>query len=108
MRNLNQQTLAPADATQTQTTVEIEAAQLYRTSLMAVFSNAGCTGSIALQGSNDLSSPTHWVSVATANVTAGGVVMIPATELSYQYIRGKFTPTAGAGTVSFFINAQGF
>lgn len=108
MRNLNQKILSTGNATQTLETAAIDASQLYRTSLQFVFSNAGCTGNVYLQGSNDLISPTHWNNVANAAVAAGGNVLIPTTELSYQYIRARFVPTAGAGTLNIFINAQGF
>lgn len=108
MRNLNQTLLNAADATSNQVTASLDASQLYRISFQAIFSDAACTGSIVLQASNEIENPTNWADLVTVSVSAGGVVFVPSTELSYQWVQLAYTANAGAGTITVNVNAQGF
>lgn len=107
MRNLNQKILGPADAAAAQVSAQIDASQLYALSLQAVVTG-GATGTLKLMGSNEPTNPTSFTQITTAVLAAGTTAMIPFTNISYQWITAAWTPTAGAGTVTVYLNAQGF
>lgn len=95
----------------------IPANQLFAASVLATFSENTAAGTIKLQASNDAPiagqqapfAPVNWVDIpnATAAVTAGASVLVPMTQLAYQWIRVVFARTGGAGTSNFYINVQG-
>ncbi len=72
-----------------------------------VFTDNAAAGTLKAQGSNDVSSPTHWsdIALATVAVTAGGTVCIPVTVSCYEWIRVTYTRSAGAGTFSVRVKA---
>lgn len=90
--------------------IQVDSSELVCASFQAIFGDSTATGSINLQGSNDVThagnlpatfTATHWSQVATTAVTAGGTVIIPKTDLSYRWIRVVFTSTvAGSTTVN--------
>lgn len=108
MRNLSKVILYLADASTTVSSDAIDCSQIYATSLQAKFSDVSLAGTFKLQASNDLNTPINWSDVATASVATGALTLIPMTQLSYQWIRATFVPSAGTGTINVNINSQGF
>lgn len=108
MRNLSQTIINAQNAATNQVSAELNCGQIYAASLQCFFSTSGISGTLALQGSNDLTSPTHWSTVATASVSNSAVTMIPTTQTSYQFVRASWTASAGTGTITVNINSQGF
>jgi hypothetical protein len=112
MRNLSQTIISAQNAAVNQVSTAINCGQIYAASLQCSFSNSGISGTLALQGSNDLTSfltiPTNWSTVATASVSNSAVTMIPTTQTSYQFVRASWTASAGTGTITVNINSQGF
>jgi hypothetical protein len=77
-------------------------------SVIAVVAGAvSPVGTVKLQASNDISNafpignydPTNWVDVplAEVNISANGIYVIPATGLSYGFVRAVWTHTSGSG-----------
>jgi len=108
MRNLSQTIISAQNAAVNQVSTAINCGQIYAASLQCSFSNSGISGTLNLQGSNDLTSPTNWSTVATASVSASAVTMIPTTQTSYQFVRASWTASGGSGTITVNINSQGF
>lgn len=93
--------------------------QYYAVTFMAVFTDAAAAGALKVQWSNDVASsgdlpssflPTNWLDVPSATVTvaAGATSFIPMpTQICYRWLRLVWTRTAGAGTFTVFMNAQG-
>lgn len=108
MRNLSQTIINAQNAAVNQVSPAINCGQIYAVSLQCSFSTSGISGTLTLQGSNDLNTPTNWSNVATASVSNSAVTMIPTTQTSYQFVRATWTASAGTGTVTVNINSQGF
>jgi hypothetical protein len=110
---------AVSDAT-SQNSAAIDAQGLFRISCQAVFSDSTAAGSVKLQGSNDpstannlpgLQTPTHWSDIPNTSqtVTAGATVLVPATEISYRFVRVVFIQTTpGVGTITANVVALGY
>lgn len=97
----------------------IDTNQVLALSVQASFSENTAAGTVKLQASNDFSTagnlagtfvPTNWVDIAGATVTvvAGATVLIPKTEVSYNYVRVVFTQTGGAGTMTVNVCSMGY
>jgi hypothetical protein len=108
MKNINCIALSAVD-TSSQNGGAIDANQLICASFQAVFADITAVGTVKVQASNDINttgynsnnfSPTNWsdISGATVAVSAGGVVLIPKFDLSYQWIRAVYTRTSGGST----------
>ena len=82
----------------------------YMTQCSVIAVVAGATspvGTVKLQASNDISNafpignydPTNWVDVplAQVSISANGIYVIPATGLSYGFVRAVWTRTSGSG-----------
>lgn len=94
--------------------------QKYSFSVIATFSDGSAAGTLKVQISNDAPPfsglqpeqfvPTNWVDLASATVSvaSGGTVVIPKTDISYQYMRLVWTRSAGSGTFLVNTNVQGF
>ena len=108
MRNLSQTIINAQNAATNQVSAALNCGKIYAASLQCFFSTSGISGTLALQGSNDLTSPTNWSAVATASVSNSAVTMIPTTQTSYQFVRASWTASAGTGTITVNINSQGF
>lgn len=114
MRFSNETAISAADAAQpTQASNAIAAAYVMAASAQCVLSGAGSNvGTVKLQASNDSpisgAAPTHWSDVTSASVTfaANGTMLIPKTELCYQWIRFLFTNTAGSGVNTITVQVQ--
>lgn len=79
-------------------------------------------GTLKLQASNDpvqvgtsgaplgITAPVNWsdIPAASAAISGTGTVLIPATQLSYSYIRATYTSTSGTGNITANVNAFGF
>ena len=109
MRNLSQIVVPATNAGSDVTGPALDCSQIYAVSFQASFSSNTLTGTFKFQASNDISNPpVNWSDVASVNVAAGGVILIPKTDVCYQWIRPVYTHTAGAGTVTMAVNSQGF
>lgn len=93
--------------------------QVYAVSVLATQGDSTAAGTVKLQASNDVPeagqlatfSPTNWVDIAdaTATVTSGGAVLIPMTQICYQWIRVVWTASVdGTSNMTASINVQGF
>lgn len=113
MRNVPVQILSAAD-TGSQTGSSFETQQIYSGSFCPVFGDTSATGTVKIQGSNDIPlgpvaqfTPTHWNDIpnATSTIAAGvgPAIVIPA--LNFQFIRAVFTST-GAGSTTIVVNAS--
>lgn len=115
MRNASITILSAANATANSSVIPTNG--IYGMSLIGVFSDVAATGTIKLQGSNDLAvagtempfTPTNWADIPSGSVavTAGGVVVVEKPNLCYQWVRAVWTRTAGAGTIQLIANTQG-
>jgi len=118
MRQLAYIPISAGDSSGSLTSGAIDAEQFYRASVIATFTDNASTGTVKLQASNDAPvggnmapfTPTNWADIAnaTVSVSAGGTVAVPVTELSHRWVRVVFTRSAGAGTLTARLNAQGF
>src|ERR1019366_9962307 len=81
--------------------------KIIRASFMVFSTNAGDTGNIQLQTSNDFPvglpanqfQPSHWTNLGSPVViVGGGTAMVTYQELCYEYLRIVFTSTNGAAT----------
>jgi len=96
----------------------IYVAQDYGISVLAVQGDTTAAGTVKLQASNDYVagantgsfSPTNWVDVANTSqtVASGATVLIPYTQICYQWVRVVWTETTpGTSTITAEINVQG-
>lgn len=69
-------------------------------------------GTIKVQVSNDSvkNSPTNWTDLAGATiaVTAASKLLLPKTEVCYQFMRLVYTKTSGTGIVNARVKTIGF
>lgn len=105
--------------TSSQNLPAIYAAQLFGVSVLAIQGDGAAAGTVKLQASNDLGPaanlqggfvPSHWVDIpnTSQSVTSGGAVLVPYTQICYQWIRVVWTYSSGASsTITAEINAQG-
>lgn len=121
MRNLNTPIILNA-SNATANFNEINASQMYSASFIAVFSDVAAAGTLKVQASNDWSNSGNlpsdfapaansWIDIPSASVVvaAGATSLVPMPlSISYRWLRLVWTRTAGAGTFSVYINAQGF
>lgn len=109
MRTSNEQLLNALSVVTNQTSSAILTDYVLSVSAQAVMSGTP-TGTLKLQGSNDLAVanatvfvPTNWtdIPVTSQTITAAGTSLIPKTELAYQYIRAVYTSTStGVQTIA--------
>jgi hypothetical protein len=83
----------------------------FNATVQATFTDAAAAGTLKLQSSNDPINPTHWNDITGASiaVAAGATVTTPgvANHLCYPFIRAVFTRTAGAGTITAYLQTTG-
>lgn len=92
----------------------ISARELLSCSVQANGTGAGAAGTMKLQASNDPDSiagnaqPSNWTDIPSATATIAGAtsVMIPKTDLCYEWVRVVYTNT-GTGTVGISFKALG-
>lgn len=79
--------------------------------VQAKFTDATAAGTLTLQGSNDPTSPTNWNNIPnlTATVASGALTTTPtaAAPLCFMWIRASFVSSAGAGTITAYLHANG-
>lgn len=100
------QLFADTSATGSFTSIAYQLNGLTRYSLQVDFSDAGCTGVLALQYSNTNTNYTTDQDSQIA-VTAGGVQLYNVFNAIYKYIRLLWTPTSGAGTITGTFEIKG-
>lgn len=92
----------------------VPAERLYSCSAQ-ISATGSAAGTLKLQASNDVSGadglpgpPINWNDIpsATAAVSGAGPVLIPKTDLTYQWIRVVYTNT-GTGTISVRLKVWG-
>jgi hypothetical protein len=83
----------------------------FNATVQATFTDAAAAGTLKLQASNDPINPTNWSDITGASVVvvAGALVITPSVinHLCYQFIRAVFTRTAGAGTITAYLQTTG-
>ena len=108
MRNLNSSIIAAGDASGNLNSSYVKAEQMNRVSVQAIFSDSSLAGNLKLQASNDTTTtPSNWSTVSTTAVSSGALTLIATTECSYQWVRVRWEPSAGTGTITVNINTQG-
>lgn len=111
MRQVND-TIIPSQAAGSVTTAAIPALNLLYMSATLVSTGAGAAGTLKMQASNDEpadgSAPTNWADIpsATVAVSGAGTVLIPKTDLCYQWVRFVYT-NSGTGTIMVKFKAIG-
>lgn len=111
MRFLNDVVLNAVSSAASQSSAAVDASQMITASVQAVFTDPASTGTVKLQCSNDHISygnlpgsftVTNWSDIPAASIAvgAGGVVLVPLTNICFQWVRVVFTRTAGAGTIT--------
>lgn len=105
--------IIPVQAAGTVTTPAISALNLFCCSIQIAATGAGAAGTLQLQASNDdpkasNAVPTNWsnISGAAVTVSGAGAMLIPKTDLCYQWVRLVYTNT-GTGTISVVFKALG-
>jgi hypothetical protein len=91
--------LQGADAAVTQTSVQQDLGEQYRYGIQAVFSLATSAGTLTLEGSLDNVSY-GTIDDSTKTVTAGGTHIYNVSNGDYRYVRLRWVPTAGTGTLT--------
>lgn len=95
----------------TLTSAAIPSDLLWRISAQATSTGTGA-GTLQMQASNDqpvigTAAPANWSNVGSPVTVAGAVsVILPATDISYQFIRFVYTNT-GTGTIQVIVKALG-
>lgn len=119
MNSLNRAIISAGNATLTLNSNTVDGTNLFSVSVQAVFSVAN-SGTLKLQASNDYDpdsvnisgnyTPTNWSDITGAShtIAAATTAFIPKTEVSNQWIRAVWTPTAGAGTVTVRVKTIGY
>ena len=111
MRELSQIIINAQPSASNQTSVAIDASQIFSASIQGVFSDNTAAGTLTLQASNDLiaaanlysdTTPTNWTLIpnATVTVVAGASVLILVPVCSFRSIRAVFTSTNGSATAN--------
>ena len=118
MRNETVIILSASDAS-SQSGMQVDTNQILCASFQAVFGDATAVGTVKIQASNDIYNSgytpgsfavTNWSDIpsASATITAGGIALIPKTDLCYRWIRAVYTSSSGgSSTVNITMNALG-
>lgn len=95
---------------------QIWASSIIQLSLIGA-GTASLAGTVKMQASNDFDNTadltgfvvTNWVDVAsvTVDLSAAGSIIIPKTDIAYQWIRFVFTASGGSGTLTAFLKTNG-
>jgi hypothetical protein len=111
VRYINVPVITAGDASGNLTSSVIDASYLMLASV-AVTSTSTAVGTVKLQASNDApnTTPSIWTDIpsATAAISAAGTVLIPKTDIAYEYIRVVYTSTSGSGTLTARLKGTGF
>lgn len=106
MKTVNKTILSAPD-TASQNGSQIDANQLTRVSLQAVFGDATAVGTLNLQVSNDLYSDRYqssnftvvnWSTISTSAVTSGACAPIKIDFFAYRWLRAAYTSTSGGSS----------
>ncbi len=113
MRNYSTQVLSAVD-TASQTGTAFNVAQSAAASFVPSFADATATGTIKVQGSNDLPvstpfTPTNWADIpnATSAVASGVGPAIVLAAMNFQFIRVVYTRASG-GSSTILVMASFF
>lgn len=118
MRVLNEAVITAGDISTNINGPAIPSSFLFKASAQAVVAGSSPTGTLELQGSNDVSNgaiqgvapftPTNWTLIgSTVAVSAAGTFIVPATDICYEYIRLVWLKTSGSGTITARVKALG-
>lgn len=103
--------ISSADASDDAEGEALDASQVLYLSAQAVVTGTS-TGTLNIQASNDIVSPTHWSDIetlGTVEIAGAGVYLIPSFQVGYRWVRSFFVKDNGdAGTLTVRINTQGF
>ena len=114
MKTFNKKAIDAAATYSTTNSAAIDAGNVYSASVQGVTTGSATTGTMKLQGSNDMPSsgspyptngftPTNWTDIASATVNFSGATtgLIPVTNICHQFLRVVYTPTsAGVQTIT--------
>lgn len=109
MRQLNFNLINSSTPSATVTTGnEVDSQNLFACSAQGVTTGT-ITGSMQLQASNDVSSPSHWSNVGSpVYISAASTALIPKTDLTYQWTRVAFALTStGVQTITTVADVAG-
>jgi len=109
-----------ADASVNELGIVIDSAFIISASAIAV-STGSSTGTINIQGSNDLPAglavtslghpiPVNWINITslTATISAATIAIIPAFQVCYRWLRVSYVKNNGsAGTITVNMQTQG-
>lgn len=121
MKTFNKKALDAAATYSTTTSSAIDAGNIYSASVQGVSTGSATTGTLKLQGSNDMPAsgapyptngftPTNWTDIASATVNFSGATtgLVPVTNICHQFLRVVFTPTAaGVQAITCLADAAG-
>lgn len=113
MKYINNSILTASDAASA-TGSKVNMDDILYVSFQVVFGDASAAGTLKIQASNDECGsgnqpssfvPTNWSDLSGVSVTAtaGGVLLIPKTDVCYRWIRAVYTST-GAGSTTITVN----
>jgi hypothetical protein len=119
MRTINQLELNAVTSASSTPGAALLANELFNITAIGTFSDSGAAGTLSLEGSNDPANgalipnfvPTNWVTIpgATASVASGATtLLVPTNPICYNWIRVLWAKSAGAGTVTVAVAAQGY
>jgi hypothetical protein len=110
MRFYNEPVISAANAATNQNSIAVDS-KLCRYASLQVVTTGTAAGSVKLQVSNDDNgSVTNWSDLtgATVSVSGANVYLIPAQNMSYQYVRAVYTVTSGTGTITATMHMVGY
>ncbi len=96
MKSSNTRAIVDAPGFQDAASVAISADMVNRASMQVVATGSNAAGTVVLQVSNDAvfppNAPTNWSTIgSTITVSGPGTQLIPATNISYEWMRASFT-----------------
>jgi len=110
MRFYNEPVINAASAAANQNSIAVTS-QLCRFASAQAVITGSAVGTLKLQVSNDDGgSATNWsdLSGATVSISGAGAYLIPAQNMSYQFIRAVYTFTSGTGAITVNLHMVGF
>lgn len=113
MKFYNESIIRAANAASNQNSIAVDS-KLCRFASLHVTTTGTAAGAIKLQVSNDEVepgvSPTNWsdLSGATVSISGANTYLIPAQNMSYQFVRAVYTVSSGTGTITANMHMIGY
>lgn len=107
MRTLNKVILNAVSPNSTQVSAAIDSSQYYAVTIQGSVSGTS-EGTLTLQGSDDVSSPTIWTDLASAAVTTASPGVVIAQPCPFQWVRASWANTSsGTGALTVTVKSIG-